>query len=70
MTPMDIRMSGMNGVDNFGAIREMRPEALVIMMTAYAADELVGEVTRVGARGLFYKPLDIEEALGLIERAT
>jgi len=43
------------------------PDAVVIMMTAYAVDDLIQEALRDGAHGIIYKPLDIEKVLGLIK---
>jgi len=41
----------------------------VIMMTAYAVEELIAEALQAGAYGVIYKPLDIESAVKLIEQA-
>ena len=70
VTFMDIRMSGMNGVDTFRRIREIRPEAVVIIMTAFDADDLIREAVQGGSYAVVYKPLDIPKALALIETAS
>ena len=67
---LDISMPIMNGVETQRRIRRIRPETVVVMMTAYAVEELVQEALQEGAYGIFYKPLDMEEAIALIERAT
>jgi DNA-binding NtrC family response regulator len=41
---------------------------VVMMMTAYAVEELVQEALQEGAYGITYKPLDIERVIALIER--
>lgn len=66
---MDIKMPLMDGVETYKRIREIRPQAVVMMMTAYAVDELVQEALQEGAYGVIYKPLDIERAASLIEEA-
>ena len=66
---MDIKMPLMNGVETYKRVKKVRPEAAVVMMTAYAVEELVQEALREGAYGVIYKPLDIEKVLALIERA-
>jgi len=64
---MDIRMPIMDGVESCKRIKKMRPEAVVVMMTAYAVEDLVQEALREGAYGVFYKPVDIDKIVELIE---
>ena len=68
VTLMDIRMPGMDGLAAFRRIREIRPGAAVIMMTAYSVEDLVRAALEEGACGVLYKPLDIDRMLALIER--
>jgi two-component system, NtrC family, response regulator HydG len=60
---MDVMMPGKNGVESFGEIRRLRPEAKVIMMTGYSVEELLQQATREGALGVIEKPLDAAEVL-------
>jgi len=64
---MDIKMPLMDGVETYKRIKAARPGTAVIMMTAYAVEDLVAEALHEGACGVIYKPLDIERTLGLIE---
>jgi DNA-binding NtrC family response regulator len=64
---MDIRMPVMDGVETFEKIRAIRPDAVVMMMTAYEVEELIQKALREGAYGIIYKPLDIEKTLAAIE---
>jgi len=64
---MDVKMPGMDGVDTFKKIRELHPETVVIMMTAYAVEDRVREALREGAYGVLYKPLDMEKMIGFVE---
>jgi len=66
---MDIKMPLMDGVETYKRIRQIRPESVVMMMTAYAVEELVQEALQEGAYGVIYKPLDIERVVSLIEEA-
>lgn len=66
---MDIKMPLMDGVETYKRIKEIRPEAAVMMMTAYAVEELVQEALKEGAYGVVYKPLDIDKVVSLIEKA-
>jgi two-component system response regulator HydG len=64
---MDIKMPLMNGVEAHRRIKEIRPEAVVMMMTAYSVEDLVRQALEEGAYGVIYKPLDIERVLAVIE---
>ena len=64
---MDIRMPGMNGVETFKEIKKIQPETAVVMMTAYAVEDLIREALREGAYGVLYKPFDMERMIGLID---
>ena len=66
---MDIKMPVMDGVETYKRIKEIRPDAVVMMMTAYAVEDLVQEALQEGAYGVIYKPLDIDKVLATIERA-
>jgi len=66
---MDIKMPLMNGVEVYKKIKKIRPEAIVMMMTAYTLEDLIKEALEEGAYGIIYKPLDIEEVIALIEKA-
>lgn len=64
---MDIRMPGIDGVETYKEIKVIRPEATVMMMTAYSVEELVAEALEEGAYGVMYKPIDIEKVIDFIE---
>jgi two-component system response regulator HydG len=64
---MDIKMPVMDGVEAFEKIRMIRPDAVVMMMTAYAVEDLIQKALHEGAYGIIYKPLDIEKTLAAIE---
>lgn len=66
---MDIKMPIMNGVQAYKQIKKLRPGARVIMMTAYAVEDLVEEALQEGAYGIIYKPLDIDKVLDIIDKA-
>ena len=66
---LDIKMSGMNGLDTYKEIKKIKPEISVIMMTALPLNNLVKEALRNGAFGCLYKPLDVDAALRQIEYA-
>ena len=70
VTLMDIVMPEMNGVDAFKKIREIQPEAPIILMTAYSDDELIQNAKNEGARQIIHKPIHIDQLIELINETA
>jgi len=66
---MDIKMPVLNGVETYKKIREVNDKIIIIMMTAYAVDDLIQDALKEGAYGIIYKPLDFENIVSLIENS-
>ena len=66
---LDIRMPVMNGVETHRRIKEIHPDALVVMMTAYAVEDLVQQALDDGAYGVLYKPLDVDRLIEIVKQA-
>ncbi|MDY6876525.1 MAG: response regulator [Chloroflexota bacterium] len=66
---MDVRMPVMDGVETFKKFKEIAPQTPVIMVTAFAVEELIKDALREGAFGSLRKPLDFERLFALIEAA-
>jgi len=66
---MDIKMPLMDGVETYRKIKEIRPGASVVMMTAYAVEDLVQDALREGAYGVLYKPVELERVISIIDEA-
>jgi len=66
---MDIKMPVMNGVETYKKLKEIRPDTSVIMMTAFALDDLIAEAIKEGAHAVLRKPFDMDEAIKIIEHA-
>ncbi len=64
---MDIKMPGMNGVEACKIMRSERPDQRVVLMTAYAVEDMVQEALKDDAVGIFFKPLDIEKVIKLLQ---
>jgi signal transduction histidine kinase len=56
---LDIRMSGMSGVELLGKIKEINPTVEVIMLTAYETIETARQALRFGACDYLTKPFDL-----------
>ena len=64
---MDIKMPGINGVETFEEIKQIDPQAAVIMMTGYSVDDLIRKAVSEGAYICLHKPFDIEKVIGLVK---
>jgi two-component system response regulator PilR (NtrC family) len=64
----DLRMPEIDGVALLKQIRQLRPQTLVILMTAYASVETAVDALREGAHDYMIKPLVFEDALSKIAR--
>ena len=67
---IDVRMPGMDGLETFRQIRQIHPEALVVMMTGYALDNILEQAQKEGASGSIRKPFAIGEIKGIVEKAA
>ena len=65
---LDIKMPGINGIQTMERIKEFRPEAGIIMMTAYSMEEFVEDSLRKGAYTCLFKPIDVEKMLEAIQK--
>jgi two-component system response regulator PilR (NtrC family) len=64
----DLRMPNLDGVSLLQRVRQLRPQTLVILMTAYASVETAVEALREGAHDYMIKPLVYEDVLMKIGR--
>ncbi len=67
---LDIRMPIMDGIETHRGIKKIRPEAVVVMMTAYSVEDMVREALQDGAYGVIYKPVDMDKVIALIEESS
>ena len=64
----DVRMAGMDGVELLREMRRRRPDAVVVLMTAYATVRGAVEAMREGAYDYLVKPFELDEVGLLLER--
>jgi DNA-binding NtrC family response regulator len=67
---MDIRMPEMDGVAAFKAMKEVKPDVRVVLMTAYADESLISDAQRSGVLRILSKPVDMRALLALIDAQT
>jgi len=59
----DLKMPEMNGLELLKTIKGIRPEVMVILMTAYGSIETAVEAMKIGANDYITKPVDLNELL-------
>ena len=67
---MDVRMPGLSGVEALKTMKALAPQLAVIMMTAFARDDLAEEARRAAALAVLPKPLDMERLLALLTQVA
>lgn len=66
---LDIKMPGMDGITLQRRIKEIDPQAIIIIMTAYASVETAVEAIKLGAFDYVTKPFDPDELSNLVRNA-
>jgi nitrogen regulation protein NR(I) len=66
---MDVRMSGMSGLEALRRIRETDPRLLVILMTAFGTTQTAIEAMKLGAYDYLLKPFDVPKLQEIVAGA-
>jgi NarL family two-component system response regulator LiaR len=61
-------MPKMNGIEAIGVIKERHPQAKILVLTSFAADDQVFPAIKAGALGYLLKDTDPEELVEAIHR--
>ena len=65
----DIKMPGIGGIGLLKKVKELAPETIVIMITAYASIDTAIEAMKLGAYDYFTKPFKVDEIKHHIRKA-
>jgi len=65
----DVRMGQVDGIEVLRAVKELSPETVVIMITAYASTETAVDAMKMGAYDYITKPFKNEEIRMVIQKA-
>ncbi len=63
---MDLQMPVMDGPEATRRIRELAPNAHILVLTTYATDEFIFKALRAGAQGYLLKDASVDELLSAI----
>lgn len=69
VTLMDVTMPEMNGIEAFRHIREIDPDALVILMTASFEEDITVVALQEGVHCVVPKPFRIDQTIEVIKKA-
>jgi NarL family two-component system response regulator LiaR len=63
---MDLQMPIVDGPEATRRIRELAPDAHILVLTTYATDEFIFKALRAGARGYLLKDASVDELMAAI----
>ena len=63
---LDIKMPGLSGVDTLKALKQLNPDVNVVMITGYAAQDLVAASLDSGAFFCLTKPFGVAQILEVV----
>ena len=66
---LDLKIPGVHGLELLSAIRDARPETMVIIITGYASIETAVETARLGAVEYLSKPFTPDELRSVTDQA-
>ena len=63
---MDIKMTGINGVEAMKQMKQIVPALPIVLVSAYATDDLMAEAKRAGVYAILSKPLNFPMILSFL----
>lgn len=67
---VDLKMSGMSGLALVPGLRRLRPDMRIVVLTGYASIATAVEAIKLGATHYLAKPVDADEIVAALGRAT
>jgi two-component system, NtrC family, response regulator HydG len=65
----DLKMPGLDGIELLRRARELYPDLIVVLMTAFAGVETAVQAMRDGAEDYLTKPVQVDELVLIVERS-
>jgi two-component system, NtrC family, response regulator HydG len=67
---LDYRMPGMSGVELYCRLKQERAETVGILVTAFAAGDMINDATKAGIRQVLPKPVDFGHLIPIIKEVA
>ena len=67
---LDLRLPGIDGIAVLRIIRQLSPESVVIVITAYPDKDIFDQAERLGVYSYIVKPIDVAEFEVTIDKAV
>ena len=64
---VDLLLPDMDGLELLSEVTRLRPQASIIVMTAYGSEEIARKVLRLGASDYVIKPIDLKGVANLVK---
>lgn len=65
---LDLRLPDMDDLSLLERVRQLLPEAVVVLMTAFGTAEIVAEAAALGVHAVLNKPFELDELSRLLSR--
>lgn len=66
---LDLRLPGMDGMEVLERVKEIAPDAVVIILTAYGSPASALQAIKLGAHEYLHKPFELEETREAVRMA-
>ena len=67
---LDVRLPGMDGVETLQKLKEISPDAIVVMMSGHSVEEEVQRAMALGAQDFIAKPFEHADQIMTIEQVA
>lgn len=67
---LDVRLPGMDGVETLEKLKQISPDAIVVMMSGYSVEEEIRRALDMGAQDFISKPFEDTDQIMTIEQVA
>jgi len=67
---LDVKLPGMDGVETLEKLKQVMPDAVVVMMSGYSVEEDISRALKMGAQDFIAKPFEDPDQIMTIEQVA
>ena len=67
---LDVKLPGMDGVETLEKLKQIVPDAVVVMMSGYSVEEDISRALKMGAQDFIAKPFENPDQIMTIEQVA